>query len=193
MKCSSPAIWCGAGGWRLGTCSFPEQLRWLSTAISNMGSETFSATSAPIQYAAVRAFAGGQEIEDYLARVRWTLAGLTGWATELLRGRGATVVQPVGAFYLFPDFGPRRLLLAARGIHTDRDLAERLLDECGVTSLPGTAFGMPERSLYLRLALVDFDGARVLASPRGSEVDEAFLHRYCAPTHEALRTLAAWV
>jgi hypothetical protein len=52
---------------------------------------------------------------------------------------------------------------------------------------------MPEGTLYLRLALVDFDGARVLAGPRSAEVDEAFLHRYCAPTHEALRTLAAWI
>jgi len=185
--------WCGAGGWRLGTCSFPVRLRRLADAISAMGSETFSATSAPIQYAAVRAFDGGPEIEEYLARARRVLAGLSAWAAAMLRSRGAEVVEPEGAFYVFPNLEPLREQLAARGIHTDLDVSERLLEECGVTTLPGRHFGMSEDSLYLRLSLVDFDGARVLAAPRDAAVDEAFLHRYCAPTHEALHTIAAWL
>ena len=51
--------WCGAGGWRLGTFIFPPGLRWLLDAMANVASETYTSTSAPIQYAAVRAFQGG--------------------------------------------------------------------------------------------------------------------------------------
>lgn len=35
-----------------------------------MASETFTSTSAPIQYAAVKAFEGGYEIDNYLRRTR---------------------------------------------------------------------------------------------------------------------------
>ncbi len=51
--------WCGAGGWRLGTFAFPAALDWLLEGMAVVSSETFTATSAPIQYAAVRAFRGG--------------------------------------------------------------------------------------------------------------------------------------
>jgi aspartate aminotransferase len=34
--------------------------------------------------------------------------------------------------------------------------------ETGVALLPGSAFGMPEKSLTARLAFVDFDGAKVM-------------------------------
>ncbi|MFW5710084.1 MAG: pyridoxal phosphate-dependent aminotransferase, partial [Bacteroidota bacterium] len=58
--------WCGAGGWRLGTFTFPSTLHWLRDAMAIVASETFTATSAPIQYAAITAFEGGDDIDEYL-------------------------------------------------------------------------------------------------------------------------------
>ena len=40
-------------------------------------SETYTATSAPIQFAAVRAYEGGMEIERYLKHSRRVLRALT--------------------------------------------------------------------------------------------------------------------
>ena len=54
--------WCGAGGWRLGTFAFPPSLNWLLEAMAAVASETFTSTSAPIQYAAIRAFKGVKDI-----------------------------------------------------------------------------------------------------------------------------------
>jgi len=51
--------WCGAGGWRFVTFTFPESLRWLRDGMAAVASETFTSTSAPIQYAAVTAFNKG--------------------------------------------------------------------------------------------------------------------------------------
>ena len=69
--------WCGAGGWRLGTFTFPRQLRPLLDAMASVASETYTSTSAPVQYAAVRAFEGGPEIEQYLVQSR--RGPLSGW------------------------------------------------------------------------------------------------------------------
>ena len=100
--------WCGAGGWRLGTFVFPPSLRWLLDSMSVVASETYTSTSAPIQYAAVRAFQGGTEIETYLVQARHILKALSHYAMWQLRSCGALVAAPHGAFYLLPDFEPFR-------------------------------------------------------------------------------------
>ena len=56
--------WCGAGGWRLGFFVFPRALSWLADAMAAVASETFTSTSAPIQYAAVRAFEDRPEMHQ---------------------------------------------------------------------------------------------------------------------------------
>ena len=48
--------WCGAGGWRLGYLLIPNELKNLKASIKVLASETFSSVSAPIQYAAIKAF-----------------------------------------------------------------------------------------------------------------------------------------
>ena len=48
--------WCGAGGWRLGYFLVPDNLIEIKNMINVLASETFSAVSAPIQYAAIKAY-----------------------------------------------------------------------------------------------------------------------------------------
>lgn len=188
--------WCGAGGWRLGFFVFPDGLGWLLDAMAVVASETFTSTSAPIQYAAVRAFQGGEEIESYLARARRVLSALGGWSAERLRVSGLEIAEPEGAFYLFPHFGTHATRLAARGIADSRSLCERLLEETGVAVLPGADFGRPEEELTARLAYVDFDGAAALdavaALPAGAEPDEAFLRAHCGGVLEAIERIGDW-
>jgi aspartate aminotransferase len=185
--------WCGAGGWRLGTFSFPPRLRWLLDAIAVLASETYSATCAPVQHAAVRAFRGGTDIEDYLVRSRKILAALAEAACARLVEAGADVSTPDGAFYLFPGFTAHADALARRGITDDRVLAESLFAETGVATLPGSSFGIDPSALRLRLALVDFDGARALAAARAEAVDRAFVERHCSTTLRGVTELAAFV
>jgi len=189
--------WCGAGGWRLGTFIFPKELDWLLEGMAAVASETFTATSAPIQYAAVRAFNGGTRIEHYLCQSRRILAALGGYVHRRLEGIGLQVATPQGGFYLFPDFGPLKEKLATKGITTSTELCTRLLDETGVAILPGTAFGRPEEELTVRLAYVDFDGSRTLAAaeqvPVGEELDEAFIRQNCEKIATAFDLLEEWI
>ncbi|AKF04928.1 pyridoxal phosphate-dependent aminotransferase [Sandaracinus amylolyticus] len=184
--------WCGAGGWRLGCFVFPPRLRWLLDAMAVVASETYSATSAPIQHAAVRAFQPDPRIEADLVASRRVLGALVRWACARLRDAGARVVEPDAAFYVFPSFEPLRAQLEARGIHDDVQLAERLLIDEGVAALPGSEFGADPRALHLRLALVDFDGARALTAAAASAgaIDETFLRAWCAPTVHGIERIA---
>jgi len=189
--------WCGAGGWRLGTFAFPRDLHWLLTAMEAVASETYTSTSAPIQYAARTAFRGGLEIEQYLWRARRILRSLCGELLERLSATGARVERPAGAFYLFPDLSPLAARLRERGIATSEVLCARLLEETGVAVLPGSAFGRTPEELTLRLAYVDFDGARALAAaeqlPADAAIEKTFLERYCGRTLEAIDRLCAWL
>jgi aspartate aminotransferase len=188
--------WCGAGGWRLGTFTFPRPLRWLLDAMSSVASETYTSTSAPIQYAAVRAFRGGTEIERYLWRVRRVLKALGNWIVDKLEAAGVATLRPQGGFYLFPDFTPHREKLRARGIRDSRSLCEKLLEDTGVAILPGAEFGREKDELTARMAYVDFDGAKalsILESSENVEIDDDFLFTHCPNVVNATRRIADWV
>jgi aspartate aminotransferase len=186
--------WCGAGGWRLGVFSFPAELEWLCSAMASIASETYTAVNTPVQYAAIVAFQGGPEIEAYLAHTRAILRVLGRHCASVLSAAGCRLARLDGAFYLFPDFTPMRERLAAKGAVDSRTLAERLLEDTGVATLPGAVFGRPRDELTLRLSYVNFDGGAALAAAQGgAEVDDAFLKRHCPDTLEAIERIAAWV
>ncbi|PLY13350.1 MAG: aspartate aminotransferase [Sedimenticola sp.] len=189
--------WCGAGGWRLGTFTFPRSLRWLLDAVAIVASETYTATSAPIQHAAVRAYQGGIEIERYLWNSRRILKRLGTELASRLQRIGAEVPMPEGGFYLFPSFEPFRDNLQQRGIESSHEFCERLLQETGVAMLPGVEFGRPDNELTCRLAFVDFDGARALVSaethPLEQPLPEDFLEQHCNRVITAIDLVCDWV
>lgn len=149
--------WCGAGGWRLGTMCFPEQLDELASKVAAAASETYTSACTPVQYAATAAFEDSAAIGGYLTRCRMLLRAAGEYTHKRLTEAGLKVAAPEGGFYLFPDFGPR-----TKKIKSSRELCEKLLDEAGVALLPGSAFGRPEKELTTRLAYVPFDGERAL-------------------------------
>jgi aspartate aminotransferase len=56
---------------------------------------------------------------------------------------GITCLKPEGAFYVFPN-------VSALG-GTEKEIADAILEEAGVATLPGTAFGAYGRG-YLRFS-----------------------------------------
>jgi aspartate aminotransferase len=189
--------WCGAGGWRLGTFTFPAELRWVLEAMAVVASESFTSVSSPIQYAAVRAFNGGPDVDRYLQRSRRVLRQIGPAIAERLRQAGCRVDDPEGAFYLFPDLSALAPALAAHGIHDARLLAERLLEDTGVAVLPGSDFGRSTAELSLRLAYVNFDGAAALTGAAAlddtARADMDFIAAYCADCYEGVERLARWL
>ena len=189
--------WCGAGGWRLGTFTFPKSLRWLLDAIAVVASETFTATSAPIQYAAIRAFQGGDDIEHYLLQSRRILRVIGKHIATRLSATGVRVSEPAGAFYLFPDFSPFKERLAARGITTSIQFCQNLLDDTGVAILPGSCFGRDDKELTARIAYVDFDGTQAIAAmekiPNNQSDANLFLKKHCSDILTAVDRICDWL
>lgn len=189
--------WCGAGGWRLGTFTFPSELDWLLDSMAAVASETYTSVCAPIQYAAVQAFRGGVRIERYLWHARRILAELAKRCVSTLSKARIYICPPVGGFYLFLDFHKKSKFLAKRGITSSVELCNQLLNDTGVAILPGLAFGRPEDELTARLAYVDFDGAEALAAsetiPLEKPLSDDFIDLWCHKTVTAAEIIANWV
>ncbi len=188
--------WCGAGGWRLGTFSFPDSLDWLYRAMTIVASETYTSTSAPIQHAAVTAFKGGKDIDHYLFQSRRILKALAQYATDRFKEMHVEVPMPHGAFYLFPDFSIYKEALAGKGIVTSVELCNTLLEETGVAILPGYEFGRDPAELTARIALVDFNGKEALRAASDNysnkNIDDLFVQKYAPKLAEAFKRLTAW-
>ncbi len=188
--------WCGAGGWRLGTFTFPRQLGWLADSLATVASETYTSVSAPIQHAAIRAFLLEDDVQDYLRHARRVLRALAARICPPLLDAGIRLHEPEGAFYLFLDFSPLKERLAACGVTDANSLCAKLLEETGVAVLAGSAFGRSRGDLSARLAFVDFDGAAAMQisqqSPLDSPLTADALSECCGHLIEGVERLAAW-
>jgi aspartate/methionine/tyrosine aminotransferase len=125
-------------GWRLGVAIGPEPL------IEKMGlllQTTTSCVSPFIQKAGIAALRGDQApivsmMEEFKRRRNLLVEGLN----SLL---GVSCVKPDGAFYVFPN-------ITKTGM-TSEAFADFMLEEAGVTLLPGTNFGQHGEG-YVRLS-----------------------------------------
>ena len=189
--------WAGAGGWRLGTFIFPPELRPLQDAMAIIASETYTATSAPIQHAAIAAFTVGEDLEEYLKQSRRVLKAVGEYLHRRLISMGAVVQKPEGAFYLFPDFSGFRDALARRDIKTSQALCQSLLEDTGIAILPASDFGFAPDHLAARLAFVDFDGAEALKLAgevyADRELEDDFVHQACPRLVTAMDRMEQWL
>lgn len=164
------------GGWRLGIGFIPKSVAGLQQLLSNISSETWSCVPAPIQQAVVAAYEGHADVEQHIQQCTDIHKLMNQYIAKGLRDLGVKAPQPQGAFYNYPDFEPHRADLAKAGIKTSKDLADALLKNHALATLPGTAFGAASEVLTLRLSGCDYDGAAALAAYQaGEKLDEAFI------------------
>ena len=142
------------GGWRLGTAIVPpgDSGQQLLLAVAKVGSELWSTASAPIQYAAVTAYSDDTELAAYVEKCTALHAARTRYLWRGLSNLDIPCAEPMGGFYLFPNFDHWRQPLASLGVQTSVDLARYLLEEWQIATLPGSDFGTPPRELSLRLS-----------------------------------------
>lgn len=181
--------WCGAGGWRLGAFMFPNELMYIQDAMATVASETFSAVAAPIQYAAVTAFEGNDEIQAYLKGSNQVLHWIGKYVYKHLTNHNITMSAPEGGFYLFPNFNAYKNIFQQKNIHDSEAMCEYILAETGVALLPGTAFGRPADELTARLSYVDFDGTFALENYKKYNSEDEFVAACCPKIKEGIERL----
>ena len=150
--------WCGAGGWRLGALVFPTELSYVKNIIRNIVSETFTSVSAPIQFAAVKAYS--QDHSKYLSDSRLILKTIGNYIFRELSISGVKCQKPQGGFYMLCDFS--NLIKKNKKILNSKMMCDKLLRETGFAMLPGSDFGINEKLFISRIAFVDFDGKKAL-------------------------------
>ena len=127
-------------GWRIGWVAAPE---WIAKGLNKLQGQYTSGTCSVSQMAAVGAYEGGQTcvagFREAFQRRRDLIVSLV---KEI---PGLEVNVPQGAFYLFPKcssfFGKS---YGKHVINTSSDLAMYILEEGGVATVGGDAFGSPD-------------------------------------------------
>jgi aspartate aminotransferase len=160
------------GGWRVGFARMADGPLGVEAraAVAGVAGAVWSALAAPMQAVAEHVLNEPADIRERVERSRALHRAVATAAHREVAAGGIACRPPSGAFYLYPDFEPRRAALADRGVHTGADLAEHLLEHHDVGVLAGEAFGDDPAALRVRMATSlmygadDDERSRALAS-----------------------------
>jgi len=175
--------WCAAGGWRLGYFVIPNELKNLRESLKVLASETFSAVSAPIQYAAISAFKNNHH--DYLNKSRNILKIVGEYVYKNLKSNKVLINKPQGGFYLMPEFLEKKF-------SSSEVMCNDLLKKKGVAILPGSDFGFNKDKLIARLSFTDFDGEAFMKNYNINSSNEDLLSKYAPNIIEGTKRLKDW-
>ena len=182
--------WCGAGGWRLGALLFPKELSHIKNVVRNIVSETFTSVSAPIQFAAVKAFS--KDHSKYLSASRLILETIGNYIYEELTAIGVKCQKPQGGFYMLCDFSS--IIKKNNKLLNSKMMCDKLLRETGFAMLPASDFGINEKLFISRIAFVDFDGKKALEYAKGKKIlSNNFLKTICPQIVRGVKELRKWI
>ena len=176
--------WCGAGGWRLGYFIIPDSLNEIKDMINILASETFSAVSAPIQYAAIKAYENDHS--DYINKSRNILKAVGNYVYENLKSNKVLISSPQGGFYLMPEFLNKKF-------NSSSEMCDNILKVTGVALLPGSDFGFEKSRMLARLSFTDFDGQKFMDQVEvGQIIDDITINEFAPKIIEGVDKLKKW-
>ena len=176
--------WCGAGGWRLGYFVVPKNLKFIKEKLNVLASETFSAVSAPIQYAAIHAFENDHS--NFIKASRNILSAVGNYVYKNLSSNKILINKPQGGFYLMPEFITDKY-------NSSSEMCSAILKETGVALLPGSDFGFEKKRMIARLSFTDFDGKNFMNQYEKKHKIDNELISQCAPkVVEGIDKLKKW-
>jgi len=176
--------WCGAGGWRLGYFIVPDSLSFLKNSINVLASETFSAVSAPIQYAAITAYANDHS--EYINNSRNILRAVGNYVYENLKSNKILINKPQGGFYLMPDFINKKF-------NTSSEMCDNILKNTGVALLPGSDFGFVKTKMFARLSFTDFNGQEFMNKTKDKKkINNDLILKFAPKIVEGVNKLKKW-
>jgi aspartate aminotransferase len=176
--------WCGAGGWRLGYFLVPDSLIEIKNMINVLASETFSAVSAPIQYAAIKAYENDHS--NYINKSRNILCAVGNYVYENLKSNKVLINKPRGGFYLMPEFLNKKF-------NSSSEMCDSILYDTGVALLPGTDFGFDQTRMLARLSFTDFDGQEFMDKIEDNQkIDNNHIANFAPKIIEGVDKLKKW-
>ena len=177
--------WCGAGGWRLGFLTVPNQHKYYLTNLNKLASEAYSTVNSPTQFAAVEAYRGN--LQEYKIKTKKILQAVGQYVSGHLQSYNVEASSPEGGFYLMFE-------MYSKKFKTSDQLSKAMLDEIGVASLPGSVFGFKPNHLIVRLAFTDFNGSIFLKKINvKTNITDQLIEKYAPKVAIGVKKLAAWI
>mgnify|MGYP001396922028 FL=1 len=176
--------WCGAGGWRLGYFLVPNKLKEIRSMINVLASETFSSVSAPIQYAAIKAYENDHT--KYIDKSRDILKAVGEYVYENLKSNKILINKPQGGFYLMPEFLNKKF-------KSSSEMCDDILIKTGVALLPGSDFGFDKTRMLVRLSFTDFDGKKFMQETQNEQIiNNDLILKFAPKIVEGVDKLKKW-
>ncbi len=177
--------WCGAGGWRLGYFIIPKKKIELLKSMKVLASETFSAVSSPIQFAAISAFNANHE--DYILKSKKILKAVGEYVYRNLSSNNIIMNKPMGGFYLLPEFLNKKFDSSSK-------LCDEILTNLNIALLPGSDFGFDQKRMIVRLSFTDFDGDTFMKNiNEKTDINDELIKLYAPKVVEGVNKLKSWV
>ena len=176
--------WCGAGGWRLGYFLLPDSLNKIKDKLNVLASETFSAVSAPIQYAAIVAYKNDHN--EYINNSKKILSAVGNYVYKNLKSNKVLINKPEGGFYLMPEF-------LNTTFKSSIEMCDNILKETGVALLPGSDFGFNKDKMLVRLSFTDFNGMEFMNNLNSeTKIDDDLIKKLAPKITEGVKRLKNW-
>jgi aspartate aminotransferase len=168
----------------LGYFIIPESLDILKNSINVLASETFSAVSAPIQYAAISAYRNDHS--EFIEKSKNILKAVGQYVYENLKSNKVLINKPQGGFYLMPEFLNKKF-------SSSSEMCDNILKETGVALLPGVDFGFDKKKMLARLSFTDFSGKNFMNETQNKQkIDNLLVLKLAPKIVEGVDKLKKW-
>ena len=168
----------------MGFFIIPDNLNEIKDKINVLASETFSAVSAPIQHAAIKAYENDHS--NYINESRNILKAVGNYVYENLKSNKVLINKPQGGFYLMPEFLNKKF-------NSSSEMCDNILNNTGVALLPGSDFGFDQTKMLARLSFTDFDGQEFMNKIKDNQkIDKDHITNLAPKIIEGVDKLKKW-
>lgn len=153
-----------AGGYRLGYVLFPQHTYELRQHFEKILATEYTATSTPMQHAAIAGFQESIEMDEYFEITRSIHQIMGDYTYQTLNKiEGVKTTRPEATFYLLANFNAYSDYFLANKISTSQKFSESIMQHPYHTALVGGDSLVLERTDFsARIAFVDYDGQRAM-------------------------------
>jgi aspartate aminotransferase len=153
-----------AGGYRLGYVIFPLHTTELKQQFKKILATEYTATSTPIQHAAIAGFQESREMDEYFEITRRIHQIMGDYTYRTLNEmEGVKTTKPEATFYLLANFNSYSDYFLENKISNSQKFSESLIQHPYHTALVGGDSLVLERTDFsARIAFVDYDGKKAM-------------------------------
>jgi len=153
-----------AGGYRIGYVIFPQHTYELRQQFKKILATEYTATSTPIQHAAIAGFQESREMDKYFEVTRKIHQIMGDYTYQALNKiEGVKTTKPEATFYLLANFNAYSDYFLTNKISTSQKFSESIIQHPYHTALVGGDSLVLERTDFsARIAYVDYDGEKAM-------------------------------